>query len=43
MVLNCLDYLSRHLVSSNIRRIVDHANQIFFRGDEILQGVEMGG
>jgi len=31
MVLICLDYLYRDLFSSNIRRIVDHANQIFFR------------
>ena len=31
MVLICLDYLYRDLFSSNIRRIVDHANQNFFR------------
>ena len=31
MVLICLDYLYRDLFSSNIRRIVDHANQTFFR------------
>jgi hypothetical protein len=31
MVLICLDYLFRDLFSSNIRRIVDHANQQFFR------------
>jgi hypothetical protein len=31
MVLICLDYLYRDLYSSNIRRIVDHANQAFFR------------
>ena len=31
MVLICLDYLYRDLFSSNIRRIVDHANQSFFR------------
>jgi hypothetical protein len=31
MVLICLDYLYRDIFSSNIRRIVDHANQIFFR------------
>jgi hypothetical protein len=31
MVLICLDYLCRDLFSSNIRRIVDHANQVFFR------------
>jgi hypothetical protein len=31
MVLICLDYLYRDLFSSNIRRIVDHANQAFFR------------
>ncbi len=31
MVLICLDYLYRDLFSSNIRRVVDHANQLFFR------------
>ncbi len=30
MVLICLDYLYRDLYSSNIRRIVDHANQMYF-------------
>ena len=30
MVLICLDYLYRDLYGSNIRRIVDHANQLFF-------------
>jgi hypothetical protein len=30
MVLVCLDYLYRDLYGSNIRRIVDHANQQFF-------------
>ena len=31
MVLICLDYLYRDVFSSNIRRIVDHANQSYFR------------
>jgi hypothetical protein len=31
LVLICLDYLYRDLFSSNIRRIVDHANESFFR------------
>lgn len=30
MVLVCLDYLYRDLYSSNIKQIVDHANQLFF-------------
>ncbi len=30
MVLICLDYLYRDLYSSNIKKIVDHANQLFF-------------
>jgi hypothetical protein len=30
MVLVCLDYLWRNLYESNIRRIIDHANQLFF-------------
>lgn len=30
MVLICLDYLYRDLYSSNIRQIVDHANQLYF-------------
>jgi len=30
MALICLDYLFRDLYSSNIKRIIDHANQLFF-------------
>ncbi len=30
MALICLDYLYRNLYSSNIKRIIDHANQLFF-------------
>lgn len=30
MVLICLDYLYRDLYSSNIKQIIDHANQLFF-------------
>jgi hypothetical protein len=30
MVLICLDYLYRDLYASNIRQIIDHANQLFF-------------
>jgi hypothetical protein len=30
MVLICLDYLYRDLYSSNIRKIIDHANRLFF-------------
>ena len=30
MTLICLDYLYRDLYSSNIKQIVDHANQLFF-------------
>src|SRR5512146_1462558 len=30
MTLICLDYLCRDLYSSNIKQIVDHANQLFF-------------
>lgn len=30
MVLICLDYLWRDLYASNVRRIIDHANQLFF-------------
>jgi len=39
MVLICLDYLYRDLFSSNIRRIVDHANQIFFRTRQSLDAL----
>jgi hypothetical protein len=31
MALVCLDYLYRSLFESNIRAIIDHANQLFFR------------
>lgn len=30
MAIICLDYLYRNLYSSNIRQIIDHANQLFF-------------
>ena len=31
MAIICLDYLYRDLYSSNIKQIIDHANQLFFR------------
>lgn len=36
MVLVCLDYLYRNLYQSNIARIVDHANELFFRTRQSL-------
>jgi hypothetical protein len=39
MAVICLDYLYRDLYSSNIRRIVDHANQIFFRTRQSLDAL----
>lgn len=36
MVLVCLDYLYRSLYASNIREIIDHANQLFFRTRQTL-------
>ena len=36
MALICLDYLYRDLYSSNIKRIVDHANQLFFNTRQAL-------
>lgn len=37
MVLVCLDYLWRDLYASNVRRIIDHANRLFF---ETRQGLD---
>jgi mutator protein MutT len=39
MVLVCLDYLYRDLYGSNLRRIVDHANQQFFAGRRALDAL----
>jgi hypothetical protein len=36
MALVCLDFVYRDLFSSNIRQIVDHANQLFFRTRQSL-------
>lgn len=36
MVLVCLDYVYRSLYASNIRQIIDHANQLFFRTRQTL-------
>ncbi len=39
MVLICLDYLYRDLYSSNIRQIIDHANQLFFKTRQSLDAL----
>jgi hypothetical protein len=39
MVLICLDYLYRDLYSSNIKKIIDHANQLFFRTRQRLDAI----
>jgi hypothetical protein len=39
MALVCLDYLYRDLYSSNIRGIIDHANQLFFRTRQMLDAL----
>jgi hypothetical protein len=39
MVLVCLDYLYRSLYASNIRGIIDHANQLFFRTRQTLDAL----
>ena len=39
MVLICLDYLYRDLYSSNIRRIIDHANQMYFTSRQALDAL----
>jgi hypothetical protein len=39
MALVCLDYLYRDLYSSNIRRIVDHANQLYFSSRQTLDAL----
>jgi hypothetical protein len=39
MVLVCLDYLYRDLYESNIRRIVDHANQQYFAARRTLDAL----
>ncbi len=39
MVLVCLDYLYRDLYGSNIRRIVDHANQQYFSARRALDAL----
>jgi hypothetical protein len=39
MALVCLDYLYRDLYGSNIRRIVDHANQLFFTTRQLLDAL----
>ncbi len=39
MTLICLDYLYRDLYSSNIKQIVDHANQLFFNTRQALDSL----
>jgi hypothetical protein len=39
MALVCLDYLYRDLYSSNIRRIIDHADQLFFASRQTLDAL----
>jgi len=39
MVLVCLDYLYRDLYASNIRQVIDHANQLFFRTRQTLDAL----
>ncbi|CAG1006204.1 hypothetical protein BURK2_03461 [Burkholderiales bacterium] len=39
MVLICLDYLYRDLYSSNIRQIIDHANQLYFSTRQTLDTI----
>jgi hypothetical protein len=39
MALVCLDYLYRDLYSSNIRRIIDHADQLFFATRQTLDAL----
>lgn len=39
MALICLDYLFRDLYSSNIKRIIDHANNLFFTTRQTLDAI----
>ena len=39
MVLVCLDYLGRDLYASNARRIIDHANRLFFTERQTLDAL----
>lgn len=39
MVLVCLDYLWRDLYGSNVRHIIDHANQLFFSTRQALDAL----
>jgi hypothetical protein len=39
MVLVCLDYLWRDLYASNVRQIIDHADQLFFRTRQALDAL----
>lgn len=39
MVLVCLDYLWRDLYASNVRQIIDHANQLFFGSRQALDAL----
>jgi hypothetical protein len=39
MTLICLDYLYRDLYSSNIKQIIDHANQLFFTQRQSLDAI----
>jgi len=39
MVLVCLDYLWRDLYASNVRQIIDHANQLFFGTRQALDAI----
>jgi hypothetical protein len=39
MMLVCLDYLWRNLYESNIRRVIDHANRLFFTTRQTLDAL----
>ena len=39
MVLVCLDYLYRNVYASNIRRIIDHANALYFSSRQTLDAL----
>ncbi len=39
MALICLDYIYRDLYSSNVRQIIDHANQLFFTTRQTLDAL----
>lgn len=39
MALICIDYLYRDLYASNIRRVIDHANQVYFASRQSLDAL----